>query len=456
MATAGIVATASRGRAVATRRASPYAYVHDGLVRDWYFPLLLLLAPVQSILLTSVQGTTPAFLLTLLSTVVLVGGDRRYLHVLAFCFGFAVLYALYMAFSLYGYTIDQPDMSRLTVIREIYVYGYLKQTHVTQGLYLFVALLFGFIVYEYFQEAFVRWAFYGILLMAFYGFYEFIFYAIFHTNGDILSNRNFGDLGTAAAGAGEGSFATGSMLQQSNLFGPEFMRLKSLVGEPSMYALTVTPFAVYAFARRWWGIFGLLLVSLVLSTSTTGVIGLLVGLSYAQIRQRHDFIVYIAGALVIAALLYFTAAPVQDAVDKLLFNKLDTASGVGRLDSMIQHASVPFDGNPVRFLFGLGFGTVRATDMFSNLLANVGVVGFLLYSAAILAPCALLRRGPDRDAIVATLLAIYAMEMLTVSEYSYLPPWFMVAMGFARVRQQRAVRALPGLDRQATFAGTSA
>lgn len=425
------------------RARSPYAYVSDGFIRDWYFPLLLLVAPIQSILLLPVQGTTPAFLLTLAAGVALVGPDRRYLELLGFSVAFVVLYGLYMALSLSGYTIDQPDLSTLTVIRETYVYEQLKQTHITQGLYLMVAMIFLFVIYRYFQESFVKLAFYGILLLAAYGLYEFVYYAYFLENGDFLTNRNFGELDTAAAGAGEGDFATGSLLQQSNIFGPGYMRLKSLVGEPSMYALTVTPFAVYAYARRWWLIFAILFLTLFLSTSSTALIGLAVGIGYVQIRKHEEFVLYIVAFLIVAALLYWTAEPVRDAADRLLFDKLDSASGLERVRSFVDHASVVLDGNPIRALFGLGFGTVRSTDMMSNLLANVGIVGFVLYSALILAPCALMRSAPDRLAIAATLLAIYFMEMLTVSEYAYLPPWFMVALGYARVRQQRALPA-PG------------
>lgn len=440
MATRAVSPTAMR---------SPYDWTSSGGLRDWYFPLLLFLAPVQSVLVTPVQGTTPAFLLTLAAAGVLVDNDRRYAKTLIFYVGFVIAYTLYMALSLSGYTISNPDMSQLTVIREIYIYGQLKQSHLTQGVYLMVALLFCFLVYEYWQEAFVKWAYFGIIALSLYGFYEFIFYALFQQNGDFLSNRNFGDLQSAASGAdvSQRSFATGSLLQQSNLFGPGFMRLKSLVGEPSMYALTVTPFAVYAFARRWWLIFALLTVSLVLSTSSTAVIGLVVGLAFVEVRQRQEFILYIGAFALSAVLLYATSESIQRAVDTLIFEKLDTLSGAERLRSFALHAGVVFDGNPIRSLFGLGFGTVRSLDMMSNLLANVGVLGWFAYSALMLGPCFLLRRASDRDAITATLLAIWMMEMLTVSEYAYLPPWFMVAMGYARAHQIRKLSAVKRIVR---------
>ena len=414
---------------------SLYDFIPSGAVHGLFFRILLLVAPIQSVLVTPVQGSTAAFVLVFLSPVILAGPDPRYFRLLAFFAGFILLYALYMAFSLSGFLIDQPDMSRLTVIREVYVYGYLKQTHITQGLYLMAAMGFAFLIYTYFQEAFVKYAFYSIIILSLYGFYEFVFYAITETNGDFLSNRNFGDLDTAAAGAGRYLSTTGSRLQTSNLFGAGYMRLKSLTGEPSMYALSVTPFAVYALGRRWWPIFAILAISLLLSTSTTAVIGLLVGFVYVVIRHRPESVIYIAAALVIGVLLYTSSDLVRQVLDTLLFQKLDTVSGNERLQSMLAHAYVPFDGNPIRALFGLGFGTVRSADMFSNVLANIGVLGIVLYSALILTPCVLLR-GSDRDALAAALLSIYVMEMTTVTEFGYLPPWFIIALGYARLRNE--------------------
>lgn len=433
-------AASKRGPRARGRRASSYDMMSDGLVSNIFFRLLLLVAPIQSVLLTPVQGSSAAFILVLLSPAILIlRPDQRYRRLLVFLAGFIFLYALYLVCSLAGFMIDEPDMSRLTVIRETYIFGYLKQTHITQGIYLLTALTFACLVYNYWQEAFLKYMYYGILILAIYGFYEFIFFFIFHTNGDILSNRNFGDLDTAAAGARShpGAFASGSLLEMSNLFGPAFMRLKSLTGEPSMYALSVTPFAVYAFGRRWWWLFAVLAISLVLSTSSTGFIGLLVGMVVIEVRRRQEAVLYVAAVAVVIGLLYATATPVHEALDKLLFQKMDTMSGNERLQSFLDQAGVPFDGNPVRLLFGLGFGTVRATDMMSNLLANVGVLGLLLYSALLVGPCFLLRGAEDRDALVATLLAIFTMEMLTVSEYAYLPPWFMVAMSYARARRLR-------------------
>ncbi|WP_153008164.1 hypothetical protein [Sphingomonas yabuuchiae] len=416
---------------------SPYLHVSDGLVRDWYFPILLFLAPIQSILLLPVQGTTPAFMLVLAAPLLLLGNDRRYFKLLGFLFLFISLYVVYMAVSLSGYLIDTPDLSNLTVIREIYVYGLLRQSHVTQGIYLMAALMFFFIMTQYYQESFIKWAFFGIFFLVAYGFYEFIFYAIFHENVDFLSNRNFGDLNSVAEGRGQGDYATGSAIQPSNLFGAGFMRLKSLVGEPSMYALTVTPFAVYAYGRKWWLIFFILFLSLFLSTSTTAVIGLLFGIAFIEISQRKEFVLYIGAFIFVSSLLYATFDPIQNALNTLLFEKMETVSGNERLTSFVDHSSVIIGSNIVRFAFGLGFGTVRSLDMMSNLLANIGVVGFLGFSAIVLYPSFRLKHQGDTVAIIAAVISIYLMQITTVPEYAYLPPWFIVALSYVRLRQQR-------------------
>ncbi|SOB80590.1 hypothetical protein SAMN06297144_1138 [Sphingomonas guangdongensis] len=431
--------TAEQGRTLSRPAGrSLYDFRSDGLVAGIFFRVLLLVAPIQSILLTPVQGSTPAYLLVLLCPLLLIANDQRYFQVLSFFAIFTTCYIAYLVLSLSSFAIDQPDMSRLTVIRDVRIFGYLRQTHVTQGVYLLAALGFYFLVYKYWQESFLKYAYYGIMLLSVYGFYEFVFYAMFHINGDFLSNRNFGDLETAAAGAGENLSVTGSRLQTSNLFGAGYMRLKSLTAEPSMYALSVTPFAVYAYGRRWWLIFMLLAMSLALSTSTTAVIGLGVGMAWIEARRRPETVLYLGAAIFTLALLYATADPVRTVLDTLAFGKLDTISGNERLAYFWTHSAVPFDGNPVRALFGLGFGTVRSGDMLSNLLANVGLVGVILYSALMLAPCFLLKDGDDSLAVVATLLATFSMVMLTVPEYGYLPPWFMLALAYVRVQQQRA------------------
>jgi hypothetical protein len=424
---------------------NPYRWQRTSFVSDMFFKLLLLIAPIQSILLTPVQGTTPATILILMAPAILVSGNVRYIKVMTFVIGFVLLYGLGMALSLSGYLIDEPDLSSVVVIRDIYIYGWMRQSNLTQGLYLMIPAMFTYFTYKYYQESFLKFAFYGILALAFYGFYEFIYFAIYRENGDFLSNRNFGDLTAASAGAGDGEagFATGSLLQISNLFGPGFMRLKSLVGEPSMYALTVTPFVVYAFARRWWLIFAILMLSLVLGSSSTAIIGLGVGMGYFFLRTHQSAAVYVLASVIIVALLYYTSIDVQDRLDALIFQKLDSGSGGQRITSFINHAAVAFDGNILRTLFGIGFGTVRSTDMLSNLLANVGVVGLLAYSAVLLAPILLLKRMGDTDAIVAALLSIFVMEMVAVAEYAYLPPWFMVALGYARIRQQRLALPAP-------------
>lgn len=423
---------------------NPFGWVRTTPLQDIFFKTLLFVAPIQSVLLTPVQGTTPAFVLVLLSLGVLAGGDRRYYRLWLVVLGYVAIYTVMMALSMSAYYIDTPDISQLVVIRDVYLVGWVRQSNFTQGLYLLVPIVFLYMVYAYYQEAFLKYVFYGLMFLAFYGFYEFIFFAIFKTNGDFLSNRNFGDLETAGAGAGDGEagFASGSLVQISNLFGAGFMRLKSLVGEPSMYALTVTPFVVYAAIRKWWIIFAILMLSLVLGSSTTAIIGLATGIGYVLLRTRQESILYIAMFVITMALLYFTSEVVKDALDTLLFDKLNSGSGNERITSFVNHASVVIDGNFIRTFFGLGFGTVRSIDMFSNLLANIGIVGLIAYSALLLAPCFLLRRGGDTDAIVGALLSIFVMEMVTVSEFSYLPPWFMIALGYVRVRQQRHPRLL--------------
>jgi hypothetical protein len=79
--------------------------------------------------------------------------------------------------------------------------------------------------------------------------------------------------------------------------------------------------------------------------------------------------------------------------------------------------------------------------MFSNIVSNTGLLGFFFYSALVLLPVFMMKHSPDRQAIRAALISIYMMEMLTVSEYSYLPPWFFVALGYVRCRKTMPIRS---------------
>lgn len=406
------------------------------LAPDAFSRILVTLSPITSIVLFNVQGTTPVFLMTILVIFIPIYGWKKYVKISSYIIVFFIVYLCFLQFSQFANAISPAKMVNLIEIRRTYIFGQIRTTNITQGIYFLLAIYFMLYVNVYFKEKMIGWMFSGIIFLAIYGIYEFIFFAIFQRSGDFLSNRIFGEISNASQSSG---FLNGSQLQISNVLGRGFMRLKSLTAEPSMYALTSVPFLLYAYEKAWNKTALLLLFGIILSQSTTAIIGVAVGISYLNYSKSIYTIIIVPITALFVLVFYLTSESVRMGLDSLIFQKLNSFSGSDRIETFVYHANVIFDGNFVRFLFGLGFGTVRSLDMFSNLLANVGVIGFLAYTALIVGPVFLMPHCPDRRAIVAALLSIWVMEMATVSEYSYLPPWFFVALGYVRCRRLKTM-----------------
>lgn len=425
--------TALNREPLATRRVAG----SNATIGSVYLKVLLILAPIASYIVIPVQGTTPANVLLFASLLVPFFGVNYQVRFLAFIGFFAICYVALLTFSLVGTGISAPDLRKLIEVRRVFISGNLRLTHVTQGIYLLSVVIFVYHIRQKFSQKILNWAYYGIIIFVIYGFYQFIFFAIFGTSGDFIANRNFGDFDITD------SQGDGTQLQQSILLGSRFIRFYSLTGEPSMFALTATPFFVFAFAMRSWKIALFLFVALFLSNSTTAIIGMAVGLFVLYCRNSRYIMFGIPAVILLFALFYFTSESVSTVADKLVFDKLSTGSGQERSQSMIDHAAAVFDGNLFRFFFGIGFGTIRSPDLLSTLLANSGIVGLGLYSAVMLAPVFLLPKSPVKIGLQAVLWSIWVMEMLSVSEYAYLPPWFFVAMAYWHCQSPATAQLAP-------------
>lgn len=405
----------------------------DSKLQRYYFAALLFLCPITSILLTPAQGTTPATMLLWIAPVILVGTGSRYINIMVTILAFALLYTAYLALGISARMFSAPDFTRAILISKDMYSEVLYASNITQGIYLMSSILFAALVYNYYREYFFRYLMYGLIALCLYGIYEFFFYAATGIKGDFLSNRVYGE-GAVAGAAGE--FINGSSFQYSTILGSGFMRLKSLTGEPSMFAMTVTPFTLYAYCKKWNKTTALLGFSLALSQSSTAIIGIITGIIAINLARRGKFLPYFLIGLVMLAGLYLTHDGINKALNVLIFEKMDSFSGQDRMTTMLNQFAIIFDGNIVRMLFGVGFGTVRSPDMISTLAANVGLIGLLAYTALILYPVFALQWNENNLAIKVALISLFVMQMATVSEFSYFPPWFLIALGFVRIKQQ--------------------
>ncbi len=405
---------------------------------DKYFYLLALVLPITSFLvIPSIKGTTPAFLLALGSIfVVLILSIFRESEYIKSWLMFSLVFIFIVFMSQLGLVFSDRiafDNVRLVDVTDT---GYIfRKSIITQSLYLIAAISTFFFVKKFYNEKWDKSIFTGVILLVGYGFYEFIYFLVFHQNGDFITNRVFG----------EGLDGSGSLFQLINVGSLTLMRMKSLTGEPSMFAFTVLPFWVYSIHKNKKILQIVLFAALLLSTSTTAFIGIAI---YFMVRVRYygildKFTVFMGSLITVLLLMYWKQ--VNFIYQSMIIEKLTlrSSSGMDRFDSLSTSLKFFLELPIINMFFGVGFGTIRSTEMLSTLLVNTGIVGFILFSALFLYPVFKLRRNTVNIGLKASLLIIYITMMISVSEFSYLPTWLFLGLSYYQIRADQALFLLP-------------
>lgn len=197
-------------------------------------------------------------------------------------------------------------------------------------------------------------------------------------------------------------FNSNSTRTYSAIFsGIDTTRIASVAVEPSLLAqflLSVLPIicATILFKRPLFSLLvdrtALILIVIVLfiSTSATAYIGfILMVLSFLVIlikanmmKIKHlSLVIFSLSILMIGTLLaYYFSLDVQLFVDNILLNKQNGYSGLERAYT-IEMAFQYFLEYPI---LGLGFGSVISHDLIVALLANTGVIGFMVFIAIVM------------------------------------------------------------------------
>ncbi|MEJ2769438.1 hypothetical protein IHE30_13130, partial [Mycetohabitans sp. B46] len=295
------------------------------------------------------------------------GGERtRYLRILLTAiFVWVLLFTLTQLADLTdGYT---PDLGTLSLVNPYDHSFVMRASLFTQSLYVVAVVLYGTYLYVYYNDAWDRIIVASGVLFAVYGIYECAYYFVTGQSGDFLSNRQFTN--TLARPLPK-DIVTGSDFQTMGVGGISMQRLKSLTGEPSMYALSMFPFWVYARTvqrSRWPAI--MIGASLVMTASTTAMVGYLCYLGIRMMRTRINIIKLVLAAFAIIAIIIVFNEQVVQLADDVVIKKLTGANSSGQERSAGFMAAVDFWLNaPVaNKLVGIGFGYIRTTDMFSTL-----------------------------------------------------------------------------------------
>jgi hypothetical protein len=393
---------------------------------DGYFKLWAFVLPIASVLIfPSVQGTTAAYLMAFASLPVFLAAARikdiwQYLKIVFF---FALAYltlnlASQFFLSLYGdinlgnLNLVDPFLSAEKIL--------LRPSLFSQTLYLSAGLLTFLFVFECYRPSWDPYIFAGILLLAGYGFYELLFYKLTGTSGDFLSNRVFNDR------------HSGSLFQTFQFGGTKLQRMKSLTGEPSMFAFTVLPYWIFALHTKRYAIGGLLTLALFLSSSTTAIIGMFIyGVMLIFSRRIDIKYLFALGVLAgVGVIVKFQA--IAATFNRLIIQKFagESISGSIRLSNLQQNTQFWWDAPlPTKF-FGLGFGYIRSSDFFSMLLVNNGIIGLMILILLFAFPVLALGSSQKEFGLKCALVVILVSMLTSVPEFAYLPVWLFLGISY--------------------------
>ena len=238
----------------------------NGLPR-WFVPLWCTVMPVTSFLLIpSIQGTIPAYLMGFASAgLVMASGERgrfelqrnRYLSIAFLCAGIWLL--LFCGSQLGHLVSNRLGFGDLALIRAEDTRVLFRPAMITQTVYLGACICIALFFRFFFREEWMRYVLWGAWFLALYGIYEWLFFFIFQQPGDFIANRMYGD-------------QPGSWSQTIQVGPLNLLRIKSTFGEPSWFSAAVIPYFFLALQYKRKLLSVALLFCIVFSTSTSAFV----------------------------------------------------------------------------------------------------------------------------------------------------------------------------------------
>mgnify|MGYP007135841651 CR=1 FL=1 len=402
---------------------------------DQYFKLWSLFLPMTSFLLIpSIQGTTPGYLFAFFS-IVLVFILKIKINYLKYWMIFVILFAGLTIISQFGTYFSSYDVGHLELVDKTDNSLVFRKSFFTQSMYLVAVFsTFAFIA-NYYTEKWDKYIFRGAVLLICYGIYEFLYYLIFHDNGDFLSNRSFDD----KSSLGLVETHNGSSFQKITFGGITLLRMDSLTGEPSMFAFSLLPFWIYSIHLGKKKLSMVLLTVILLSTSTSAFLGVFLYFIFRLLKygiKDKMIFSYTTAGILVGGLAYKV---IWTVFEKVIFEKLtlQNISGIDRFRLFTENINFFADLHIYQKIFGIGFGTIRSTDFFTTLLVNCGIAGFIVFSSLFFWP--LLKLGRDyRDIGLKWAIFIqYFIMMISVPEFAYLPTWLFLGIAYKRIWDRR-------------------
>lgn len=403
------------------------------LFTDRYFAMWSIVLPISSILVVpAVQGTTPGFCFAFFAIIFvpIVTRTRGICYLRGLLIALTIFTGLTIIGQLVVAVVGLKGIAELILVRSDDASIVLRSTLFTQSLYLIAVISTFFFVKQFYRPRWIPYILSGAVLLGVYGVYEVLFYALTGSHGDFASNRTFGE--TANSGS----------LFQTIALGPiTLQRLKSLAGEPSMYALTALPYWVFALKTGYRKIAYFLLFTLILTTSTTAFLGIIIYMiSDACYKRSLKPLLLTVTAVALAAAAGWTYVKAWGQTMLIEKLALENQSGMDRFTDFSNSTIYWWHSSwPVK-LFGIGFGTIRSDDLLSTVLVNNGLIGIVLTTCIFFYPLSKLNTTNIEVGLKQICLICFVILMVSVSEYSYLSTWLFVGIAYhyaGKVRQQQ-------------------
>lgn len=264
------------------------------------------------------------------------------------------------------------------------------------------------------------------------------------------------------------SMGTSAQLYGERLGELNLARVSSVAVEPSQLGFAMSLAFVLllvslVLARpvftKWRDISALILVgaTLAISTSTTAYLGvaltlcLVFGVFIRAGRLSWKYAIVGIGGVAGGVLALLTVPLVHDLLNLVILNKLQTGSGMERINS-ISLGIRYFLQYPI---LGTSWNAVNSADLVFEFLASLGLLGFSVLLVFLIGEFRMLWRGSARDSEWSLVLLPAVLVMLGLCEATGFPfsvgyVWFPLGLGIAApfiVRRGRAADPLSGRAR---------
>lgn len=392
-----------------------------------FFIVWVFFIPINSFVIEpSIKGSLISYAIAFISPFIVLMYKNIYKRYFIDLFKYIYIWLFFFLISQLGNSVWNIDISSLILVNATDLTTKIFRSSIfTQSLYLLPGILLFLYAKYFYTEKWDKWIIYSGFLFSMIGLYFWMFFFVTGENGDFFSNRIYGD-------------GFNSWHQNIIIHGMLFQRLQSLSGEPSMYAFTMLPYLIFAIHRKAKKyIIFIIAVSLVLSTSTTAYLGIIIYflcLMYFN-KFNRQYIKFICMTCIVFLIIYIMFySYINDVITNMIINKItnlddpNNISGMERSTNFYGNILYWYDLDIMHMLFGIGFGVIRSTDLFTTFLINIGLIGTIIFSYFYLNKIKIKKVNFEEIGNNSILLVVFLVAMISVSEFSYLSFWLFLGI----------------------------